>query len=84
MMKLIDIFRAHPGGVRVLAKSCNIPLHTMYRVGNIQHRRLPVQQLSAVARVLGVSVQKLVDIWNSELAKKSAVKKRRSRVKAAL
>lgn len=70
---LLDLFRAFDGGVVGLSKASGVPQHTLYRIGNGAHTRVPVLQLSAVARafagrtVLGQvwSVEELIQKWKA-------------------
>lgn len=52
-MKLIDLFRAYPGGVAGLADDAHVAVHTLYRVANGEHEKMPVRALDAVSRALG-------------------------------
>lgn len=62
--KLIDVFRAH--GIRELSRQSDVPLHTIYRVGNIQHERLPIHQLGILSGALRIDLDELVERWTEE------------------
>lgn len=71
-MDLLDLLRAYPGGIAQLAKDTEVREHTLYRLGNGEHRKKPVQVIESVARafqgkvVLGVTYDApaLAALWD--------------------
>jgi hypothetical protein len=51
-LTLLDLFRAYPGGVAALSEQSGVAQHTIYRVANGTHSRVPLRALSALSEVL--------------------------------
>lgn len=79
-MNLLDVLRAYPGGIAQLSRDANVPAHTLYRLGNREHRRKPVQAIDRIATVfrgkvvLGRSYEAddLLKLWEAMPAERSA------------
>lgn len=69
-LTLHQLFLVYPGGIGALIAASGVPRTSLYRVATAEHDRCPVKSLAPIAAALGVKLERLVEAWHREHAKR--------------